>query len=234
MELLKDGEILYVLRLYDENEVFYKLGRTKFSVRNRYAGNGLCYEFDIIYEKRHLNTRHFEYLYHKEHKDVKYTPKKKFVGYTECYLFNPLDDIEFETVERSLLRPGFETEYTRKLKHLEKRKEFIANAKSGDLTKGYRRSVIFEEIDIVRGTMSISSKYVNECVKDSCDESINDYMLKMYWKYKKLGKTDRSVSCLRETVEFLTYNNLKLSNDNIVEVSGLSQATVTRLKSKLK
>lgn len=77
---------VYLLKLFNENEVFYKIGRTFTTVNNRFKNNP--YNIEIIKE---FISEDSKYLYdlenylHRLHKPYKYKPESKFGGWTECY-----------------------------------------------------------------------------------------------------------------------------------------------------
>ena len=76
----------YILRCWNEDEEFYKIGRTFNSIFQRYK-NRFSYNYEIILEQE-LSAKE---CYEKEiktrskNKENKYKPIKKFNGYTECY-----------------------------------------------------------------------------------------------------------------------------------------------------
>ena len=81
----------YILRCFNENEEFYKLGITSRTLRERYNGDyHMPYNYEIIQEIKSLN----EIVHNLEtflkayilYNNLKYTPKKSFGGsYTECF-----------------------------------------------------------------------------------------------------------------------------------------------------
>lgn len=81
-----DSFKVYIIRCWDEEEEFYKIGRTFTTVEERYK-NRFKYNYEII--NQIVMTS--EDCYQKEielrqnNKSNKYTPLKKFNGYTECY-----------------------------------------------------------------------------------------------------------------------------------------------------
>ena len=88
--------ILYLVKLYDENETFLKIGITaQSSIKKRlkqckpkYMGDVICFatgNASFIFDKEVELQRLF-----KEHK---YHPLKKFGGYTECYDTSMLNEI---------------------------------------------------------------------------------------------------------------------------------------------
>jgi len=81
-----DSFKLYILRCWNDNEEFYKVGRTFTTVFERY-NNRFSYNYEIITEQ----VMTAEQCYKKEikirslNKDNRYKPLNKFNGYTECY-----------------------------------------------------------------------------------------------------------------------------------------------------
>lgn len=83
----------YVLRLYDENENFYKIGVTD-CVENRIKNYSSIYSVEKIYVESNLHSTTFAYDMEqkilKEFINFKYMPKKYFSGYTECLIIDPM------------------------------------------------------------------------------------------------------------------------------------------------
>lgn len=88
--------ILYLVKLYDENETFLKIGITAQSsikkilkqCKPKYMGDVICFatgNASFIFDKEVELQRLF--------KDHKYHPLKKFGGYTECYDMSMLNEI---------------------------------------------------------------------------------------------------------------------------------------------
>lgn len=83
-----DSFKVYIIKCWDENEVFYKIGRTFTTVKYRFRFKSqLPYKYEILKEiigdpKDIVNL---ELKLKDEHKPFKYTPNKKFDGRYECY-----------------------------------------------------------------------------------------------------------------------------------------------------
>ena len=85
--------ILYLLKVYNDNEVFYKIGITTKTVRKRYQGYAIGgYSYDII--KTIDDTIHKCFLMEqdiiKNNIGDRYIPKEKFEGWTECFINEPI------------------------------------------------------------------------------------------------------------------------------------------------
>lgn len=83
---------LYIIRCYDDNESFYKIGKTFLNLKSRfYSGNTnkLPYYYDIIntYEGDSFDISNLEVLLHRLYKNYSYVPLKDFYGKTECFKF---------------------------------------------------------------------------------------------------------------------------------------------------
>lgn len=83
-----DDAILYIIKCSNENEVFYKMGITGKSPKQRFCSTKqMPYNYEVIYEFSGLP----DYIYNLEHdlhfkyKEYKYRPLINFAGYTECY-----------------------------------------------------------------------------------------------------------------------------------------------------
>lgn len=78
-----------VVRCFNENEEFYKIGITGRTIRQRFSGKTLPYKYEIIQEIKDVP----EIIYNLEndltklYRDFKYKPKISFKGETECYKF---------------------------------------------------------------------------------------------------------------------------------------------------
>ena len=82
------GFKIYIIECFNENEIFYKIGKTFSNLSVRFYGkNALPYQFKIL--KTVEGSARFicelESTLHKLNKNEKYIPKIKFKGMTECY-----------------------------------------------------------------------------------------------------------------------------------------------------
>ena len=87
---------VYLIRCFDKNEEFYKIGKTFLDINKRFTKSNLCYDFESI-------SSHFGeagYIYdlenelHRTYKEYKYRPINWFAGYTECYKVSlPIEEI---------------------------------------------------------------------------------------------------------------------------------------------
>ncbi len=79
---------LYILRCFNENEEFFKIGITMNSVKKRYSkSSSMPYTYEIIYEEKRSAAEIYdlEKILLKENKKYKHIPKNNFKGYTECF-----------------------------------------------------------------------------------------------------------------------------------------------------
>lgn len=94
---LAEKATLYLIKVYNEHEVFYKLGKTIGKTKRRFAGKQkLPYEFMIINEYNSEIGEIFdlEIELHRKYKKYQYFPKINFKGYTECYTTDlPIQEI---------------------------------------------------------------------------------------------------------------------------------------------
>lgn len=87
---------LYVIKITGNNEVFYKIGITSFTVEARYTQGYIPeeYSIEVKYMINGLDkgvAYDFEKLLHKKNEQNKYKPLLKFAGYTECFTRVPTD-----------------------------------------------------------------------------------------------------------------------------------------------
>ena len=77
---------LYVIHCFNDSESFFKIGITSTSLKQRFKGSKIPYDYEILYE---VNNR-AEYIYDLEVrllnmlKEFKYEPHRNFKGHTEC------------------------------------------------------------------------------------------------------------------------------------------------------
>lgn len=87
-----DG-FLYVVKLWSEDESFYKIGICA-KHRIKYRMNQLKLSYDLIIEYIEdvdmVSAYKLEQMFLEEFKSYKYVPKIKFKGYTECLTTNPV------------------------------------------------------------------------------------------------------------------------------------------------
>jgi len=79
---------LYIIKCYDDNELFYKIGITAKNVELRFKyKNQLPYEYEVIksYNDDIGIIHKLEQHLHSSFANVNYKPQKKFAGHTECF-----------------------------------------------------------------------------------------------------------------------------------------------------
>lgn len=93
-----DSYKIYLIRCWNEEEEFYKIGRTFSTVAHRFKShNTFPYNYELLREI--INTP--EYVYETEHllknkyKQHKYIPRLKFSGMQECFKFDKTTIDEF-------------------------------------------------------------------------------------------------------------------------------------------
>jgi hypothetical protein len=94
---------VYVLRFYNSEEEFIKVGITDLSVGRRYSSSGdggskLGYKFDILHQyfpKENESLTEIESMIAVKFKEHSYCPMKKFGGHMECYNISVANEIIF-------------------------------------------------------------------------------------------------------------------------------------------
>ena len=80
--------LLYIIKCFNENEEFYKIGRTSKTVKKRFPSkNSMPYNYEILQEivDTPKNIFNLEILLHRYYRKFKYSPKIPFKGHGECY-----------------------------------------------------------------------------------------------------------------------------------------------------
>ena len=88
--------IIYILRCWNEEEEFYKIGKTFETVEKRYSYSKLPYSYEILdFKISDASTIHIlEVELHKKYGMYRYSPKTPFGGHTECYKISlPLTNV---------------------------------------------------------------------------------------------------------------------------------------------
>lgn len=88
--------ILYLVRIYNGDEEFYKIGKTKNGVKMRLSNKIGIYNYEIIneYQSDSGNIFDMEIELHKKYNKYQYKPMSRFSGYTECYNLDlPINEI---------------------------------------------------------------------------------------------------------------------------------------------
>lgn len=86
-----DSFKVYIIKCWNKNEEFYKIGKTFTTIKNRFKGKNknttLPYKYEIvkIIEGNVKNISKLERQLHKLNKDFVYLPKIKFNGHKECF-----------------------------------------------------------------------------------------------------------------------------------------------------
>jgi hypothetical protein len=86
--------MLYIIKMYNEEECFYKIGKTFIGVDKRFAKHNIKYNIETIYtlcEDGKVVSQLEDYL-KRENAEFKYTPKHTFGGMHEC--FSQIKNIE--------------------------------------------------------------------------------------------------------------------------------------------
>lgn len=104
---ISDTSNVYIIKITGNNEAFYKIGITSYTVRERYKMGYLPEEYSI--EVKHIFNDldkglayDFEKLLHKKNSINKYKPLIKFAGYTECFKQVPTDLNEYLEILESI------------------------------------------------------------------------------------------------------------------------------------
>ena len=111
--LMDNGAMIYIIRCYDDQEEFYKIGITTKSMEVRFPNkSSLPYEYDVLAlqngDRKKLYK--FETLLLRLLKKYKYKPKKSFAGETECFsnispireMFNIFDVFGIDSFKRAV------------------------------------------------------------------------------------------------------------------------------------
>lgn len=79
--------ILYLIRCWNEEEEFYKIGKTYQKVKERYKKGSIPYNYEIIseYTSDVGSIFDLEIELHKKYAKYSYEPLQLFGGFTECY-----------------------------------------------------------------------------------------------------------------------------------------------------
>lgn len=79
--------LLYVIRCYGNNEVFYKVGITSMGIKARFKANKIPYDYQKIFtvEGDGASIYNLESSLHKLLATEQYSPAINFDGYTECF-----------------------------------------------------------------------------------------------------------------------------------------------------
>jgi hypothetical protein len=92
-----DSYKVYLVKFYNEDEVFYKIGKSFRTTKIRLNGIKVKYNAEVIKEIINNNAKKIcdlERKLHKKNKHLKYVPKITFAGMHECFQYT--DQIIFE------------------------------------------------------------------------------------------------------------------------------------------
>lgn len=89
---------VYIIKCFNENEEFIKIGRTFNTIKKRFASKSeLPYNYEIIRIFESFNYNEIwdkEIFLHRKYKDFKYLPKIHFKGKHECFSIEILKELE--------------------------------------------------------------------------------------------------------------------------------------------
>lgn len=86
--LMDQGAMIYIIHRYDREEDFYKIGITTKSIEARYPDKSkLPYDFEVLSLQNGDRKKlyRFESILKRLLNKYRYTPKKDFLGRTECF-----------------------------------------------------------------------------------------------------------------------------------------------------
>lgn len=89
--------IIYLIKCFDENESFYKIGKTFRGLKKRFSPCNLPYKYEVIsiFKKDAGFIFDLEQKLHEKYKEYRYNVIQKFDGYSECYNLNlPIEEIK--------------------------------------------------------------------------------------------------------------------------------------------
>jgi len=92
-----DSFKLYIIKCWNDEEVFYKVGITYTTIEKRFKRFPYKYTVALLYEGRCDDMFKLEKSIHRRNKSSKYIPKKRFDGYTEC--FSEIDWMPFHYMD---------------------------------------------------------------------------------------------------------------------------------------
>lgn len=121
------GNIVYVIRCWNDTEEFIKIGITSTSISRRFSGK-LPYNYEVLVVD-YYDSIELESQYKEVAKDYEYTTKENFSGYYECYKMEAMSSIlQFAKIRNAkYVRNVCETDAIRgdKIIEEEKREESI-------------------------------------------------------------------------------------------------------------
>ena len=87
---------VYLIKCFNENEEFYKIGKTFLDMNKRFTKANICYKFEEV--GFHFGEAGYVYdleiELHRKYKSYKYRPNEWFAGHTECFTTQlPIDSI---------------------------------------------------------------------------------------------------------------------------------------------
>ena len=82
-----DSFKVYIIRCWNENEEFYKIGKTYHTVKYRFKNVNMPYKYEIlkIFKGEAQEISELERILQSKNKQYKYIPKIKFNGMYECF-----------------------------------------------------------------------------------------------------------------------------------------------------
>ena len=87
---------LYIIKCYNESEQFIKIGITTKSIQDRFKfPRDMPYSYEIIkeYKDSPINIYEKEKFFHKSFSKSRYSPNLSFIGKTECFTIDILEEI---------------------------------------------------------------------------------------------------------------------------------------------
>lgn len=104
---------------------------------------------------------------------------------------------------------------------------WVSNDCTNDIRRKAGRIIRGRYLDDMRSFMTIDTKYKTKDVAEFSEESI--YAVKCYWEDTGLTKKLRTVHSVLEAVEYLAQEGVKITQESIAIVAGISIPTASKL-----
>lgn len=177
------GNIVYVIRCWDDDEEFLKIGITTTSISKRFSGK-MPYNYEVIiideYDSISLESQYQEIA-----KGSEYIANKEFSGYLECYKMSVISELtNFAKIRNAkFVRNTCENDAIREEKRREeerkedKKKNDVFSFKKSLIDLGVKEPFLSDWLSVRKGkratnTKTAFNKFLNEAKKTSL--SINE------------------------------------------------------------
>jgi hypothetical protein len=164
--------MFYIIRLSHEDEHFIKCGITTESISRRYSGKTAIYTYTVLYQQDIPTNDALQLEIEISKQFKKYSPKRTFGGYLECYSIEQESDIINFAMQREC--KGNAIKESKEEEKKEDEKKF--NFSQALLSYGFDKTLVSEWLEVRRKKKAVNTEtaykgFITEVEKTNLDKN---------------------------------------------------------------